>query len=279
MKTKYDISDSPREDLQPDVVPLDVWAERYKGSKYLPFTLHPFIKYRYGITDIVCPIESVAQNEEWQGRPIPFFIKKFPSLPDFYTAGGPLKKEVLHYMERSNAVLEGVCLNTPQEMSPLRLFRGEWSLFIRKKDKKIKVLAALEKFKGTEIENRRRKCFINKDLFFKSIPDFEVKQDIMKRLHVMHGIIPNRGNKTMLPLQVRRTIIGADSKTIAKKIGIGLNQYEEIEKGLKSPTMSTIIKLAQLYNVTPDIILEEFNYNIRYTHQDLTHIGLSDLNK
>jgi len=260
--------------VEPTQTPLDVWVENNQGAQCIPFHLHPFTKYRYGAVDIICPIEAIFNDPNWKGRPIPFFIKDLSSCENLHSAGASLKSHLIPYMERAQAILPGYCLNTLSELKPFHLVRDGWSLFIRKRGKVVRLLGALERFNKND---KSRKCFINKNIFFKSIPFFQEKKEIFHRLHVVHGVTPSSDKGHIISLSLRRQLSAFDSKSIAKIVGISESHYRSIEQGNKKPTMTMIIKLAKLYNVSPDLIMKEFNYNIRYSSQDLDHMALASL--
>lgn len=48
-------------------------------------------------------------------------------------------------------------------------------------------------------------------------------------------------------------------KNIAEKLNIPLNTYTQYELGNREPTVSTLIKIANLYNVSLDYLLENPN--------------------
>ena len=273
---KYDIYDSPQEEKPIESQPLDLWAKKYESSQYLPFSLHPFTKYRYGIVEIVCPTETF-RDKDWKGRPIPFFIKSLPSHDLIYDAGGPMKFSIIPYMERTSLVLPGYCLNTSDELKDLRLGKDGWSLHITNRGKSIRVLAALEKFHRQE--KRKRRCFINKDVFYKCIPYLEDQMESYDRLHMIHGLTPPTKDRHILPLMIRRKNLRIDTKTAASLIGISKNHYELIESGKKLPTMTMVIKLAKIHDVDIEVMMTEFNHNIRYSSEELSHVKLFGIDK
>lgn len=61
-------------------------------------------------------------------------------------------------------------------------------------------------------------------------------------------------------LKELRKEMGYTQKEISKKLNISERQYINIEKGNSIPSLETIIKIADIYNISIDYITERTKY-------------------
>lgn len=61
-------------------------------------------------------------------------------------------------------------------------------------------------------------------------------------------------------LKELRKDMGYTQKEISKKLNISERQYINIEKGNSIPSLETIIKIADIYNISIDYITERTKY-------------------
>lgn len=61
-------------------------------------------------------------------------------------------------------------------------------------------------------------------------------------------------------LRSLRILRGITQQTMADSLNLSLNAYQKYEQGERSPSLATLVQIADLLNVPTDIILEREDY-------------------
>lgn len=80
-------------------------------------------------------------------------------------------------------------------------------------------------------------------------------------------------------LKKERKRVGISQKMISIRLGVGQSNVSSWERGEKNPTLSTLIKLAEMYGVTTDYLLGKEETPIRLTEKTSSYTEATPFEK